>query len=143
MPAVREEQDQVQREPAGRGQAGEQPRGGEQPDHDLEQRHRHPGELRVRDRERPEQEATRRSVSEALELGADVRRRAGMEEAGVAQLLDTGVDERNAEEEPQQRERSPGRDVRDHPLVPVTGIGRTTALGISRHLYAGKTVAPA
>ena len=44
------------------------------------------------------------AVREAVKLGADVRRRSGMEVAGIAELLHAGVDEGEPEEEPEWEE---------------------------------------
>jgi hypothetical protein len=51
-----------------------------------------------------EKEAAGRTVGEPLELRADVRRRIRIQKTRIAELLDTGVHERRAEEQPQREE---------------------------------------
>ena len=67
-----------------------------------------PASSGMRQGEGAQDEAARGAGGEAVQLGADVGRRAGVEEARVAQLLDPGIDEGDAEEEPQGEERHRG-----------------------------------
>ncbi len=114
VPAGRQEQEQVECQSRGRHPAGEQSRGRHQPDHDLNDRHPNAGHHRMRERERVQDEAAWGPVGEAMQLGADVGRGPGVQEAGIRELLHPGVDEGAAEEEPQREERDPGSQRRHH-----------------------------
>ena len=107
MPAVGQEQQQVQRQPDGGGRTCEQSRADQQSNRNLHQRDPHPRQRRVRDRERAQQEPSGGGVGKAAQLGADVGRRAGMQEAGIAELLNPAIDEGNAQEQPERHERPP------------------------------------
>ena len=99
LPAVGEEEQQVQRQPDAGGGTRREPADHEQSDHDLDERHRDAGELRLRNGERAEHETAGRPVREGAQLGADVGRGERVQETRVTQLLKAGVDERHAEEQ--------------------------------------------
>lgn len=109
MPACGEKQKQVEPQSAGGGDSGDEPGGDQQPDQDLGDRHPHAGECWVGGRKRRQDEPARRTVRETVQLGAYVGGRAGMEKPRIAELLDSGVDERQAEEEAEREECLGGR----------------------------------
>ena len=81
----------------------------------LDDRHPDSRQLGMRDREGGQDEAPGGVAGEAGQLGADVGRRPGMQEAWVAELLDPGVDEGDAEEQPQGQQRERRRDPGGRP----------------------------
>ena len=110
VPAVGQEQHEVEQQSGDGRRTGEQPGGDEQPDGDLHQRDAHSGETRVGDGEGAQEKAAGSVMGEPAQLRADVGRGAGVQKARIAQLLDAAVDEGEAEEQPhgEQRPAEPG-----------------------------------
>ena len=133
LPAGREEEHEIECEAHRRRGPGEEPGQDQQAHRDLEQRDADAGQLGVGYREGVEEEAPGRPVREAVQLCADIGGGARVEEAGIAQLLDPRVDERDAEEDPEreQRHRRP-RPKCTHAL----GRGRNHARTIDCAGYA-------
>ena len=139
MPAVGQEQHQVEQEADDGRRAREEPGRDEQADCDLHQRDAHSGQARVRDRERAQQKAAGSAVGEPAQLRTDVGRGAGMQKAGIAQLLDAAIDERQAEEQPdgEQRPAEPlGICLGAATVIAPAPRDRTGAIGLVRRWRA-------
>ena len=80
MPTGGQKQEEVERQSAGRGQAGEKARRDKQTDQDLGDRDPDPRQGRMGNCKRAQDEAARRGAGKSMQLGADICRRPRMQE---------------------------------------------------------------
>lgn len=96
MPAVGQEQHEVEQQTDRCCRSGEKPSRNQQPDGDLDERNSDTGQSGMRKGERTQENPPGGAVGKPAQLRADVRQGPGAKEARIAQLLDPGVDEGEA-----------------------------------------------
>ena len=130
VPARRQEQQQVERQATDCGPPGHEAEERQQSDRDLDDRDAYARDEGVGDRKGRQDESAGRAVGEADELGPDVGRCARVQESGVAQLLDARIDEGDAQEQPERKQRQAWLDCGRS--GPHSGsIGRAFKAGIT------------